>query len=107
SNPDTLNYTQNSPYVALCLAIRMGAKQIGLIGVDFTDNHFFAKTGTHPLKGQFATIDGQYRKLAEAVRSHGIEIVNLSSISRLTAFPRRRAQDFAAIRGRSMVATAQ
>jgi hypothetical protein len=107
SNPDTLSYTQNSPYVALCLAIHMGAKQIGLIGVDFTNNHFFAKTGTHPLNGQFATIDGQYRKLAEAVRARGIEIVNLSSISRLRAFPKRRAQDFAAICQRSMAATTQ
>ena len=37
SNPNVLNYTNNSPYIALNLAILMGAKRIGLIGVDFTD----------------------------------------------------------------------
>ena len=86
SNPNTLPYTQNSPYVALCLAAHMGAKCIGLIGVDFTDHHFFAKTGRHPLNGQFAKIDAEYRALGEAFSKMGIEVLNLSSQSRLTAF---------------------
>ena len=59
SDPNSLPYTQNSPYVALCLAAHMGAKSIGLIGVDFTDHHFFGKTGRHPLNGQFAKIDAE------------------------------------------------
>jgi hypothetical protein len=41
SNPDVLHYTPNSPYVAVCLAIHMGAARIGLIGVDLTNDHFF------------------------------------------------------------------
>src|SRR5271166_1394013 len=41
SNPDVLHYSVVTPYVALCLAIHMGAANIGLIGVDFTDGHFF------------------------------------------------------------------
>ena len=44
---DVLHYTQNSPYVAVCLAAFMGAKRIGLIGVDLTDGHFFGPTGRH------------------------------------------------------------
>src|SRR5262249_48915380 len=87
SNPDMLNYTQNSPYVALCLAAHMGAKRIGLIGVDFTENHFFARTGVHPLTGQLKTIDEQYRRLGEALRARGMEVFNLSRTSRLSAFP--------------------
>jgi hypothetical protein len=55
SRADVLHYTQNSPYVATCLAIHMGAKRIGLIGVDFTDNHFFAKTGRHPLAARLGS----------------------------------------------------
>src|SRR5262249_11321753 len=106
ASPDTLNYTQNSPYVALCLAVHMGAARIGIIGVDFTDHHFFAKTGTHPLKGQFATIDAQYRKLSEAIRARGVEVVNLSSISRLTALEKREAADFVAGGRRAAVAAA-
>src|SRR6185295_7300773 len=55
SDPSVLHYTQNSPYVALCLAVHMGASRIGLIGVDFTEDHFFAKTGTHLLAAQLGT----------------------------------------------------
>ena len=36
-----LPYVQNSPYVGVCLAAYMGATRIGLLGVDFTDDHFW------------------------------------------------------------------
>ncbi len=72
----------------------MGAKRIGLIGVDFTDNHFFAKSGKHPLAPQFETINEQYTKLAEAAEANGIEIFNLSKVSRLTAFPKISIDEF-------------
>src|SRR6516164_1840064 len=62
SRPDVLHYTQNSPYVAMCLAVHMGAKRIGLIGVDFTDNHFFAKTGRHPLASRLVQIQRESSK---------------------------------------------
>ena len=94
SNPNVLHYTNNSPYIALCLAILMGAKRIGLIGVDFTDHHFFAKSGKHPLAPQFDAINGQYEKLAEAAKAIGVEIFNLSKISRLTAFPKISIDEF-------------
>jgi hypothetical protein len=95
SDIETLPYTQNSPYIALCLAARMGASRIGLIGVDFTDHHFFAPTGTHQLTPQLATIDEQYRKLGEALRAKGVEVYNLSRQSRLTAFPKMPVEEFA------------
>jgi Glycosyl transferase family 2 len=88
SNPDVLHYSNNSPYVALCLAVHMGAKRIGLIGVDFTDHHFFAATGRHPLVGSLPRIDTEYRQLGAALAELGVEIVNLSRQSRLTAFPK-------------------
>ena len=94
SNPNVLHYTNNSPYIALCLAILMGAKRIGLIGVDFTDHHFFAKSGKHPLAPQFEAINGQYEKLAQAAKAIGVEIFNLSKISRLTAFPKISISEF-------------
>lgn len=86
SDPDRLPYTRNSPYVALCLAAFLGAKRIGLIGVDFTDHHFFGRTGRHPLSRDLATIDREYMRLAEALAARGVEVVNLSRESRLTAF---------------------
>ena len=99
SNRDTLDYTQNSPYVALCLAAHMGARRVGLIGVDFTDHHFFARTGRHSLAPRLATIDAQYRRLGAALAARGIEVFNLSGASLLTAFPKMTVGEFAALAG--------
>jgi hypothetical protein len=89
-----LDYTQNSPYVALCLAVHMGATRIGLIGVDFTDHHFFARTGRHPLAAKLPQIDAEFRRLAAAAAERGVQILNLSRASRLTAFPRMSVEQF-------------
>ncbi|HVG32469.1 MAG TPA: hypothetical protein VM911_05290, partial [Pyrinomonadaceae bacterium] len=99
---DVLHYTQNSPYVAMCLAIYMGAARIGVIGLDFTEHHFFARTGTHALSRQLATIDGQYRRLGESLRERGVEVFNLSRASRLTAFPKMTLEEFSARAGKAV-----
>ena len=85
---DTLHYTQNSPYVAVCLAAFMGARRIGLIGVDFVDDHFFARTGRHSLAPRLREIDEQYGRLAAALRGRGVELANMSARSRLQSLPR-------------------
>lgn len=95
TDPRVLHFTQNSPYVALCLAVRMGARRIGLIGVDFTEHHFFARTGVHTLASRFGAIDREYGRLAEACKALGVEVFNLSPVSRLTAFPRMSVEEFA------------
>ena len=92
--PDLLHYTQNSPYVALSLALFMGASRIGLIGVDFTDHHFFGGTGAHPLSGRLAQIDREYARVRELAAARGVELVNLSADSRLTSLPRVTIQAF-------------
>ncbi|HLX68668.1 MAG TPA: glycosyltransferase, partial [Verrucomicrobiae bacterium] len=101
ANPETLHYTRNSPYVAVCLAVQMGATRIGLIGVDFTDHHFFAATGRHPLAGSLSQIDEEYRKLGKALALRGIELVNLSSRSRLTSLPKQEITTFVPTQPRS------
>lgn len=88
SADDSLPYTSNSPYVALCLAAFMGASRIGLIGVDFNDHHL-ANT-----KVKMNRIDAEYRALGDALREKGVEIVNLSAASRLTAFPKISIEEF-------------
>jgi hypothetical protein len=85
---DSLDYTNNSPYVAVNLARHMGAGRIGVIGVDFDDGHFFGPTGPHPLAGQLPQIDREYAALSVACRAEGVELVNLSPSSRLTSLPR-------------------
>lgn len=94
SNPQRLPFTRNSPYVAVCLAIHMGAKRIGLIGVDFTENHFFAHTGRHKLAGELSRIKAEYERLWEASAKLGIEIVNLSSRSAVDTLPRSTLGEF-------------
>src|SRR5439155_9380975 len=61
---------------------------IGLIGVDLTDDHFFARTGRHPLSGRLKEIDAQYGRLAAALQRRGISLVNLSGSSRLVSLPK-------------------
>ena len=94
SDSCALPYTRNSPYVALCLAIYMGAKRIGLIGVDFTEHHFFASTGRHSLAGEINQINREYAALAQVCTERGVEVFNLSPESRLTAFPKMSPEGF-------------
>jgi hypothetical protein len=95
SDPACLHYTANSPYVAVNLARHFGARRIGLIGVDFTDDHFFAATGRHPLAAQLAQIDREYAALAEACRAEGVLLANLSPTSRLESLPRAELDNWA------------
>jgi glycosyltransferase involved in cell wall biosynthesis len=93
-NSTSLPFTRNSPYVAVCLAAFMGAKKIGLLGVDFDDHHFFAKTGKHPLAHTLAKIDSEYACLAKSLQKHGIELANLSETSRLQKVKKIPIRDF-------------
>lgn len=107
ANPDVLPFTRNSPYPAVCLAIHMGARRIGILGVDFTPNHFFAPSGRHTLSCELHQIDREYKQLNEAAGRMGVEIFNLSQESTLTAFPKMALEEFlepapAAFRGRKV-----
>jgi hypothetical protein len=94
ADADSLPYTRNSPYVAACLAMYMGASRIGILGVDFTRDHFFAKTGTHVLERELNVIDNEYKRLYEACAAAGIELFNLSDVSRLTSLPKISLDEF-------------
>ncbi len=89
-----LPYTRNSPYVALALALFMGARRIGLIGVDFTSHHFFGATGTHPLAREIRAINREFGQLADA--NPQADIVNLSRESQLTALKKVALEPFIA-----------
>ena len=88
SDDDTLAYSNTSPYVAIQLARHLGARRIGLLGVDFGDRHFFGQTGPHAQAGQLSRIDAEYGALALACQADGVELVNLSPVSRLRSVPR-------------------
>jgi hypothetical protein len=81
-----IDHFLNSPYVAANLAYKMGAKHIGIIGVDFTDGHFYnPKDGPHPISPapHLNKVNTSYQILLEALRDRGVTLHNLSTISRL------------------------
>jgi hypothetical protein len=84
-DPNALYFTgrpPTSPLLALCLAAHMGAKAIGLIGVDFTNNHFFSADGAHKLERSLEGIDKRFYLLGSALLERGVKIFNLSDESR-------------------------
>jgi len=83
-----------SPYVALSVAADLGADPIGVIGVDFSDDHFFGPTGPYAGAKHLAQIDDQFRRLDDALLARGQRVFNLSTGSRLTAFPHLDIEDF-------------
>ena len=91
-----LSHTRNSPYLAAALARYMGARRIGLIGVDFTYHHFWGATGRHPLDAETRQISYEYRRLADAFAADGVTLVNLSPLSRIADLPTLSLGEFAA-----------
>jgi GT2 family glycosyltransferase len=100
SDPGALNYSVTTPYVALSLAVHMGAANVGLIGIDFTDNHFFGATGTHAWAPYVDTVDAQFDRLCRAALARGVRVFNLSVKSRLTSVPKLDLETFASLDAR-------
>lgn len=89
-----IDYTMNSPYMGVIIAYQLGASKIGLVGVDFTQNHFFGKTGNHVLSRNTKAIDDEYAELGKALLSKGIKIANLSSTSVIESWPKMTLDEF-------------
>jgi len=93
-NLSVVDYTMNSPYMAIIIAYQLGAKKIGLVGVDFTQDHFFAKTGTHKLSKHLRNIDHEYEVLKNNLENKGVKVANLSPISLLGSWPKMDLDQF-------------
>jgi hypothetical protein len=89
-----VDYTSNSPYVATIIAYHMGAKNIGILGVDFTNDHFFEKTGKHPLAGRLTVIVREYDTLHKELKKRGVNLYNLSPDSIIKSVPYKSITDF-------------
>jgi hypothetical protein len=86
-HPDRIDHYLNSPYAAAILAYKLGAKHIGLIGVDFTDGHFYnPKDGKHPLikSNYLVKVNSAYESLVIELRKRGTTLVNLSEKSNVS-----------------------
>ena len=91
---DRVDYTMNSPYMAVVIAYQLGAKKIGMVGVDFTQDHFFSNTGTHKLSKHTKNIDQEYLVLRNELERRGVKVANLSPISLLESWPKMDLEGF-------------
>ncbi|MGA2890030.1 MAG: hypothetical protein ABSE51_18445 [Terracidiphilus sp.] len=83
-----------SPFIAVALAAHMGARLIGMIGVDFTKNHFFDESGLHILTPQLEGIDKRFSLLSAALSCQGVDFYNLSKASALCSVPKMSMDEF-------------
>ena len=86
----------NSPYMAIILAYKMGCKKIGMLGVDFTPNHFYAKDGDHDLiqKKYINKILNHYELLYNELKKNDCLLYNLSVDSIITTVPKILPEEF-------------
>lgn len=89
-----IDYHNNSPYMACICAYYMGARRIGLIGVDFTSNHFNNNDGEHNLTKTLDSINEKFGKLSKKLSSFGCDIYNISQISKITTLPKMEQDEF-------------
>jgi uncharacterized Rossmann fold enzyme len=80
--------------MAIIIAYQLGAKKIGMIGVDFTQDHFFANTGSHKLSKHVNNIDNEYLVLKNLLEARGVKVANLSPISLLSSWPKMDLDQF-------------
>jgi hypothetical protein len=92
-----IDYTTNSPYMAIIIAYQMGASKIAMVGVDFTQNHFFAETGTHIVNRQIDQTVTEYSELGKALIAKGVKIANLSTESMIESWPKMTLEEFETI----------
>jgi len=97
NDPNKVDHFLNSPYVAVNIAYKMGSRQIGMIGVDFTNGHFYApKDGPHSLARMNYTRDLNrgYEILREELNQNGCDFYNLSQESNITSVPKITVEEF-------------
>ena len=83
--------------MACIIAYQMGARKIGLIGVDFTLNHFFGETGSHQIMRAISLVLEQYANLGKALLAKGVRIANLSNESVIESWPKMTLEEFETI----------
>jgi hypothetical protein len=94
---EVFDHCYTSAFVGVELAYKMGAKKIGLIGVDFTEGHFYAPNdGPHiSVKTKnFERINHGFAKLCIHLKSRGVAIYNLSAQSKLTPLTKISLKEF-------------
>lgn len=90
--PTGLRHGRNSGYQAINLAVHLGASRIVLLGYDMQrsggKSHWF---GEHPMPGKslFVAFREKYASIVKPLRDAGVEVINCSRQTALTAFPQQ------------------
>ena len=95
--PNKIDYSNTSTYMAVIEAYKMGASEIGIIGLDFTANHYNMEDGEHKLVAkynQFDLINLGYGSLRTKLYELGVDFYNLSDISRIDTIPKMKLSNF-------------
>jgi hypothetical protein len=95
-DPQKIDHFVHSPFVAVGLAYKMGAKRIGLIGVDFTDGHFYNPgDGAHPVikVNYLRQVNKAYHSMIHQLKNRGVSLHNLSQSS-LVEVPKITMEEF-------------
>jgi hypothetical protein len=97
TDPKGLRAGFNSGYQAINLAVHFGAKRIVLLGYDMAPNHGGPSHwfGEHPDKvpSPYPQMREAFESLVEPLEANGVEVVNCSRRTALTAFPCRSLED--------------
>lgn len=96
-NPAKVDHFLNSPYTAINVAYKMGAKAIGIIGVDFTDGHFYSpKDGQHSLArmGYLKDLNSGYSLIHRELQKREVSLYNLSTVSKIESVPKITLSEF-------------
>lgn len=81
-----LHTSNNTPFIACMAALYMGAKRVGLLGVDITEGH--------GLRSTLGRIAQDYARLGEFCRGKGIPLEMLSDRSAIKVLPQGRFEDY-------------
>ena len=89
-DPSQIRHGSNGSYQAMHCAIHAGAKEIGLIGVDLSDNgHFHAGHPVDVSVDRLTTMGPPFKTLLPTLAERGIKVRNLSKASRLETFQKQ------------------
>lgn len=91
---DRVNISNNSTYMCCIIAYYFGAKNIALLGCDFTRDHYDTKDGVHALNNRLKEINYDFQNLYEKLKKNGCNLYNVSSNSNITALPKMPLDKF-------------
>lgn len=97
TSPSGLRTGRNSGYAAINLAVHLGATRVVLLGYDMGlgpngRRHFCEDAVIHP-SSPFESFRRLYQTLVEPLKLAGVQVVNCSRATRLTAFRRAPIED--------------